>query len=158
MSDKNTHRRGQGDPIGTGGIHEIRYVVGGLAFQADDLVKHLPQFVFEANDSRPPRHQQTTHARPFAAGRPAQQPPRQRTADQGFIRPRVRRLMVAGRARIVRLEDELWEVFDEIASLEGQSVDDLADLVDAARADGISLTSAMRIFIAHYLMSRSLRA
>ena len=73
-------------------------------------------------------------------------------------RPRLRRLRVEGRWRTVRLEDELWEAFDEIANLEGQTADDLADLVDAARADGVTLTAALRIFIAHYLMSRCLRS
>jgi len=73
-------------------------------------------------------------------------------------RPRVRRLMVGGRPRTIRLEDELWQAFDDIAGLEGQTRGEMAALVAAAKARGVTLTAALRIFIAHYLMSRCLRA
>jgi predicted DNA-binding ribbon-helix-helix protein len=57
---------------------------------------------------------------------------------------------MSGRRTSARLESPLWQAFDEICTDHGVSRAMLARLIDARRARGTGLTSALRIFLLSY--------
>ena len=62
-----------------------------------------------------------------------------------------RNLVVRGRKTTVRLEDEIWASFKNIAKSKECSINDLASRIDRRRESGQSLTSAIRLFVVlHY--------
>lgn len=58
----------------------------------------------------------------------------------------VRNVRVAGRRTSIRLEPDLWERLQEIAANSGRTVHDVCSEI-RERNPGISLTSAIRVFI-----------
>jgi predicted DNA-binding ribbon-helix-helix protein len=62
-------------------------------------------------------------------------------------RPRKRSLTLKGHRTSVSLEDAFWAEFQRLAATRGQSVNDLAAEVDAARGMSAGLASAIRIFV-----------
>ncbi|MBY6200146.1 ribbon-helix-helix domain-containing protein [Maritalea mobilis] len=62
-------------------------------------------------------------------------------------RPQKRSLTLKGHRTSVSLEDAFWAEFQRIAAARGQSVNDLAAEVDAARGLSSGLASAIRIFV-----------
>ncbi|MFN6979256.1 MAG: ribbon-helix-helix domain-containing protein [Gemmobacter sp.] len=56
-------------------------------------------------------------------------------------------LTLLGHRTSVSLEPEFWDAFRAIAAERGQTVNALAAEIDAARAPGIGLASAIRVFI-----------
>lgn len=56
-------------------------------------------------------------------------------------------LTLAGHRTSVSLEPEFWAALAEIAAERGQSVNALAAEIDAARAPGTGLASALRVAI-----------
>ncbi|MFN3641445.1 MAG: ribbon-helix-helix domain-containing protein [Gemmobacter sp.] len=56
-------------------------------------------------------------------------------------------LTLRGHRTSVSLEPEFWDAFRAIAAERGQTVNALAAEIDAARAPGIGLASAIRVFI-----------
>ncbi|GAA5081014.1 ribbon-helix-helix domain-containing protein [Roseibacterium beibuensis] len=62
-------------------------------------------------------------------------------------RPQKRSLTLKGHRTSVSLEDTFWAEFQRIAAARGQSVNDLAAEVDAARGLSSGLASAIRIFV-----------
>jgi predicted DNA-binding ribbon-helix-helix protein len=61
-----------------------------------------------------------------------------------------RNLVVCGRRTTVRLEDEMWASFKNIAESEECSVNDLAGRIDSRKKAGQSFTSAIRLFLMLY--------
>jgi predicted DNA-binding ribbon-helix-helix protein len=68
-----------------------------------------------------------------------------------------RNLLVSGRRTTVRLEDEMWAAFSEVADREGCTVDDLARLIDSGKKSRQSFTSAIRVFLMLYYRNAALR-
>ena len=69
-------------------------------------------------------------------------------------RPQKHSLTLKGHRTSVSLEAEFWAVFREIAEAEGKPVNTLASEIDTARAAGVGLASAIRVFILMRLKSR----
>ena len=67
-----------------------------------------------------------------------------------------RNVSVNGRRTSLRLEPEFWESLDEIARREGVDVNAVVARVDAQRAHGGGLTSAVRTFVLCYFRSAAL--
>lgn len=66
-------------------------------------------------------------------------------------RPEKRSLTLAGHRTSVSLEPEFWRAFRDIAAERGIALNALAAEIDAARADGTGLATAIRLFVlAHY--------
>lgn len=66
-------------------------------------------------------------------------------------RPEKRSLTLAGHRTSVSLEPEFWRAFRDIAAERGVALNALAAEIDAARADGTGLATAIRLFVlAHY--------
>jgi predicted DNA-binding ribbon-helix-helix protein len=62
-----------------------------------------------------------------------------------------RSVTIAGHRTSVSLEEPFWEALREIAKARGQSLNKLITEVDAGRAPGTGLSSALRVFVlAHY--------
>lgn len=65
--------------------------------------------------------------------------------------PVKRSLTLAGHRTSVSLEDPFWEALKDIAQGRGLAVNALAAEIDAARAPGLGLASAIRLFVLeHY--------
>lgn len=65
--------------------------------------------------------------------------------------PVKRSLTLAGHRTSVSLEEPFWQAFRAIAAERGQALNALAAEIDAARAPGTGLASAIRVFVlAHY--------
>jgi len=64
-----------------------------------------------------------------------------------------RNVVVSGRRTSMRLESSLWEALEEIARLEGGSVNDLCCRIDAHRGT-MSLTGAVRAALVNYYRGR----
>jgi predicted DNA-binding ribbon-helix-helix protein len=59
-------------------------------------------------------------------------------------------LVVSGRRTSVRLEQEMWSAFKEIAAREHCTVNDLASRIYRRKKKGQGLTSAIRVFLMLY--------
>ncbi|MFP1643478.1 ribbon-helix-helix domain-containing protein [Pontitalea aquivivens] len=70
-------------------------------------------------------------------------------------RPVKRSLTLGGHRTSVSLEDEFWQAFREIAAREGQGLNELASAIDAARAPGTGLATALRLFVLADLRRRT---
>jgi predicted DNA-binding ribbon-helix-helix protein len=67
-----------------------------------------------------------------------------------------RSFSLAGHRTSVALEDEFWAALTAIAAERGQPVSALVTAVDAQRADGRTLASALRVLaLKHYVPRRS---
>ncbi len=64
-----------------------------------------------------------------------------------------RNTMVAGRRTSVRLEPEMWAALLDIARREGQTIHDLATIVEERKKPETSLTAAIRVFCLVYYRS-----
>lgn len=66
-------------------------------------------------------------------------------------RPVKHSLTLRGHRTSVSLEAAFWQAFRDIAAQRGQSLNDLAAAIDAARAPDTGLASAIRLFVLdHY--------
>ena len=68
--------------------------------------------------------------------------------------PSKRSLTLRGHRTSVSLEDEFWAELRRIARDEGRSINDLAAEIDAARAPGTGLASAIRVHVLNRLLAR----
>jgi predicted DNA-binding ribbon-helix-helix protein len=65
--------------------------------------------------------------------------------------PRKRSLTLKGHRTSVSLEDEFWSAFRAIARERDVALNELAAEIDAGRAPGTGLATAIRLFVlAHY--------
>ena len=65
--------------------------------------------------------------------------------------PRKHSLTLRGHRTSVSLEPAFWDAFREIAAAEGVALNELAARIDAARAEGTGLATAIRLHVlAHY--------
>lgn len=65
--------------------------------------------------------------------------------------PRKRSLTLHGHRTSVTLEDAFWQALQDIALEEGRALAALAGEIDAARAPGTGLATALRLFVlAHF--------
>lgn len=67
-------------------------------------------------------------------------------------RPVKRSLTLHGHRTSVSLEDPFWEEFRRIAEARGQSVNELAGIVDADRGMESGLASAIRVFVLEHAL------
>jgi predicted DNA-binding ribbon-helix-helix protein len=58
-------------------------------------------------------------------------------------------IVVSGKRTSVRLEPAMWDALQEIVSLQGRTVNELATEINRRRG-GSSLTSAMRVYIVEF--------
>ena len=58
-----------------------------------------------------------------------------------------RSIAIAGHKTSVSLEDAFWATFREIADGRHMTLSELADVINAERADGGNLSSAIRLFV-----------
>ena len=63
-------------------------------------------------------------------------------------------LTLRGHRTSVSLEEPFWREFRRVASDEGRAVNDLAAEIDAARAPGTGLASAIRVFVLRRALDR----
>ena len=68
-------------------------------------------------------------------------------------RPRKGSLTLAGHRTSVSLEPPFWAALHAMARAEGVSVNALAARVDAARAPGVGLASALRVAVLDWAMT-----
>ena len=68
--------------------------------------------------------------------------------------PVKRSLTLKGHRTSVSLEDSFWHQFCRIAREEGRAINDLAAEIDAMRAPGTGLASAIRVFVLERALSR----
>lgn len=71
---------------------------------------------------------------------------------------RSRNLVTSQGRTSIRLEDSLWTAFDEICRQVGMNKREFSLLVDHNRPDGVSFTSAIRIFVVDYLRGHPARS
>lgn len=69
-------------------------------------------------------------------------------------RPRKRSLTLRGHRTSVSLEDAFWIEFQRLAQARGQSVNELAAEIDAARGVSAGLASAIRVHILEALKAQ----
>lgn len=62
-------------------------------------------------------------------------------------RPEKHSLTLAGHRTSVSLEPEFWAAFREISAKSGKGINTLAAEIDAARAPGTGLASAIRLYV-----------
>lgn len=62
-------------------------------------------------------------------------------------RPQKRSLTLAGHRTSVSLEPEFWQAFRDIAAARGIALNALAAEIDAGRAPGTGLATAIRLFV-----------
>jgi predicted DNA-binding ribbon-helix-helix protein len=67
---------------------------------------------------------------------------------------RKRSILIAGHSTSVSLEDAFWQELKIIAAARGQSLNQLAAEIDAARTGNLS--SALRIFVLSEIRARAL--
>jgi predicted DNA-binding ribbon-helix-helix protein len=65
----------------------------------------------------------------------------------GSTRPEKRSLTLRGHRTSVSLEAAFWEAFRAAAAADGKSLNALAAEIDAARAPGVGLASAIRVHV-----------
>lgn len=61
--------------------------------------------------------------------------------------PKKHSLTLKGHRTSVSLEQEFWTAFREIAEGDGKAINELASEIDATRAPGVGLASAIRVFV-----------
>lgn len=61
--------------------------------------------------------------------------------------PKKHSLTLKGHRTSVSLEQEFWTAFREIAEVDGKAINELASEIDAMRAPGVGLASAIRVFV-----------
>jgi len=61
--------------------------------------------------------------------------------------PQKHSLTLKGHRTSVSLEEEFWRAFREIAETDGKPINALASEIDAERAPGVGLASAIRVFV-----------
>ncbi len=66
-------------------------------------------------------------------------------AAEGAVRKRS--VSIAGHATSVSLEAAFWNALGRIAAAEGVPLSRLVERVDATRAPGVNLSSALRVFV-----------
>ena len=71
-----------------------------------------------------------------------------------MTRPVKRSLTLGGHRTSVTLEDEFWQAFRDIAAERGAGLNALAAEIDAARAPGTGLATAIRLFVLATYRSR----
>lgn len=69
-----------------------------------------------------------------------------------------RNLPISGRRTTVRLEDEMWEAFNEVVEREEFTVEDLVGHIHSRKKTGQSFTSAIRVFLMLYYRKAAMRA
>jgi predicted DNA-binding ribbon-helix-helix protein len=67
-------------------------------------------------------------------------------------------LVVSGRRTSVRLEEETWACFREVARRELCTVHDLANRINGQKKSAQTLTSAIRVFLLLYYRNAAVRA
>lgn len=70
-------------------------------------------------------------------------------------RPRKRSLTLRGHRTSVSLEEPFWQAFREMAAARGQGINALAAEIDAARAPGTGLASAIRLAVLAHLRAQA---
>lgn len=60
-----------------------------------------------------------------------------------------RNIRLDGKRTSIRLENAMWEAFEEIAAREGKNIGELCVII-ASRKNGSNLTAAVRLFIIVY--------
>ena len=68
--------------------------------------------------------------------------------------PQKHSLTLKGHRTSVSLEAEFWRAFREIAETDGKPINALASEIDAERAPGVGLASAIRVFVLKRLTDR----
>ena len=63
-------------------------------------------------------------------------------------------LTLRGHRTSVSLEEPFWREFRRIAASEGRALNELAAEIDAARAPGTGLASAIRVFVLERALGR----
>ena len=61
--------------------------------------------------------------------------------------PEKHSLTLKGHRTSVSLEPEFWAAFRDIAAKDGKTINALAAEIDVARAPGVGLASAIRVFV-----------
>jgi predicted DNA-binding ribbon-helix-helix protein len=74
--------------------------------------------------------------------------------EAGGGRPVKRSLTLSGHRTSVTLEAPFWDAFDRMAAEAGASRDALAARIDAARAPGVGLASALRVAVLAWALGR----
>lgn len=108
----------------------------------------------------------TREPHPGDAAAPAETPERTATSTSAARRPvadsvladgtlRPKNLKTASGRTSVRLEDELWDAYDEVCRANGLSRNRLAIEIDRHRAEGLPFTAAIRVFLIGYFRSRT---
>ena len=69
-------------------------------------------------------------------------------------RLRKRSVLVSGHRTSVSMEQPFWDEIASIAAKRGQSLNALVSEIDSARAPGVNLSSALRIFVLEALRDR----
>lgn len=69
-------------------------------------------------------------------------------------RPVKRSLTLKGHRTSVSLEDEFWQAFRDIATLQDQPVNALAAKIDADRGVEMGLASAIRLYVLRHYQGR----
>lgn len=70
-------------------------------------------------------------------------------------RPQKHSLTLHGHRTSVSLETEFWQALHEIAAAEGRPLAALAAEIDAARAPGTGLATAMRLHVLRHFRNRA---
>ena len=68
--------------------------------------------------------------------------------------PQKHSLTLKGHRTSVSLEAEFWRAFREIAEADGKPTNALAREIDARRASGVGLASAIRVFVLNRFTAR----
>lgn len=68
--------------------------------------------------------------------------------------PQKHSLTLKGHRTSVSLEAEFWRAFRDIAEADGKPINALASEIDAGRAQGVGLASAIRVFVLKRLTER----
>ena len=68
--------------------------------------------------------------------------------------PEKHSLTLKGHRTSVSLEAEFWRAFRDLAKEDGKPINALASEIDAQRAPGIGLASAIRVFVLNRLTDR----
>ena len=68
--------------------------------------------------------------------------------------PEKHSLTLKGHRTSVSLEAEFWRAFRDLAKEDGKPINALASEIDAQRAPGVGLASAIRVFVLNRLTDR----
>lgn len=59
-------------------------------------------------------------------------------------------VLIGGVAEMVELEEQVWQGLDEIADIEGVTLDELCTRIHVGYLRGVSLESGLRVFAINY--------